>query len=296
MGHVKHEESMKNRILTLVATVLLLGTSNAAPTPDLVKVQMLADASTIAPGTPFTVAVKLKLAPHWHVYWINAGDTGIPTKITFDLPPGFTAGEVQFPVPTRIVVSDSIVSYGYEDEVAFLTTITPPKDLKSGEDVTIGAKASWLVCQENCLKGDEKVSLTLKTDAKPQAANAEQFEKWRAALPLAPEQGPRVVQDAKVDAPGGQFKSVSGTLAADFSKTPEKVEWYPAVNDAMIVPTNEVKTSDGKSVVSFKVEALQGEKVSDTSLFSVLAYTVDGKRVGVALPISLIAPTSTKGP
>ena len=286
---------MKNTILMLLASFLILPTSHAAPTPDLVKVQIFADASTIAPGTPFTVAVKLKLAPHWHVYWINAGDTGIPTKITFDLPSGFTGGEVQFPVPTRFDVTAGMVSYGYEDEVAFLATITPPKDLKTGEEVTIGAKASWLVCQENCLKGDEKVSIALKTDAKPQAANAEQFEKWRSALPVPPEQGPKIVQDVQVDAPGGQFKSVNGKLTAEFAKTPGKVEWFPAVTDQLLVSTNEVKTNDGKSVVSFKIEALPGEKVSDRSLFSVLAYTVDGKRVGVALPISLSASNSTKG-
>jgi hypothetical protein len=145
------------------------------------------------------------------------------------------------------------------------------------------------------LKGDEKVSVALKTDAKPQAANAEQFEKWRAALPLAPEQGPRVVQDVQVHAPSGQFKSVSGNLTAEFAKTPEKVEWFPAVTDQLVVSTNEVKTNDGKCVVSFKIEALPGEKVSDGALFSVLAYTVDGKRVGVALPISLSASNSTKG-
>ena len=149
---------------------------------DLVMTQLLADVDSIAPGKPFTLGVKFKIAPDWHIYWINPGDTGLPTKVTFDLPPGFTASDLQFPVPRRIELPGNLVSFGYEDEVMLLATVTPPGDLAVGSDVTIRGKASWLVCKENCLRGDQNIQMTLKTDAKPQAANQAEFDKMAGAV------------------------------------------------------------------------------------------------------------------
>jgi hypothetical protein len=86
-----------------------------------------------------------------------------------------------------------MISYGYEDEVMLLATITPQADLKVGEDISIDAHAYWLVCQENCVKGDEKLSITLKTDVKTQATNEDEFAKWREQLPLKLEADARVL-------------------------------------------------------------------------------------------------------
>jgi thiol:disulfide interchange protein DsbD len=248
---------------------------------------MLADTTAIEPGKPFTVGVKLKMAPEWHVYWINCGDTGIPTKITLKLPEGFAAGDVQFPIPHKFDVPGGLTAYGYEDEVMFLVTVTPPKDLKEGSEVPISAKASWLVCDKDaCVQGNATVELKLPCSAKAQAANGAEFEKWRAQMPQTTDQ---VQQDIQVDAPDGQFKNASGKLMMTWPQTPEKVEWFPAPPDQLMVSSSDVKTENGKSVVTFKVEALPGEKVTNPSIFSVLVYTVNGKRVGVAVPIELRA-------
>ena len=71
--------------------------------------------------------------------------------------------------------------------------------------------------------------------------------------------------------------------------TPEEVEWFPAPPDQLTVSSSDVKTVDGKTTVTFRVDALPGEKVTNPSLYSVLVYTVGGKRVGVAVPVSLRA-------
>jgi thiol:disulfide interchange protein DsbD len=252
-----------------------------------VTAQMLADTTAIEPGKPFTVGVKLKMAPDWHVYWINCGDTGIPTKTTLKLPEGFTASDVQFPIPHKFDVPGGLTAYGYEDQVMFLATVTPPKDLKEGTEIPISARAFWLVCDKDaCVQGNATVELKLSCSAKPQAANAAEFEKWRDQLPKTTDQ---VHQDIQVDAPDGPFKSASGKLTMTWPQTPEKVEWFPAPPDQLTVSSSDVKTENGKSVVTFKVDALPGEKVTNPSIFSVLVYTVNGKRVGVAVPIELRA-------
>ena len=46
---------------------------------ELVKASLLADTGAVAPGKPFTVGLRLKMAPRWHTYWENSGDAGLPT-------------------------------------------------------------------------------------------------------------------------------------------------------------------------------------------------------------------------
>ena len=53
----------------------------------------------------------------WHVYWRNPGDSGLATALNWTLPPGVTAGELQWPYPHRSQLGD-IVNYGY-DKVRF---------------------------------------------------------------------------------------------------------------------------------------------------------------------------------
>ena len=275
---------------TLLITLLLGSIASAS---DLVRAQMMADVAAIAPGKPFTVGVKFKIAPDYHIYWINPGDTGIPTKIEFTLPAGFTAGDVQFPVPKKFTMPGNITAYGYDDEVMLLATITPPAELKEGEDVTIGVKESWLVCnKDQCVPGKGKDELKLRVGpAKPQAANAAEFEKWRAAIPKEVD---NVQRDVQVEAPGGVFKSAMGKLVIAWKQPAENVEWFPAPPDQLMVTSSDVKTENGKSSITFKIDALPGEKVINPSIFSVIGYTVNGQRLGLAVPVSLTSSSQGK--
>lgn len=58
------------------------------------------------------VAVRLKMGPRWHTYWINPGDSGAPTEIRWNLPPGFEAGPIQWPYPERIELRTYILLTG----------------------------------------------------------------------------------------------------------------------------------------------------------------------------------------
>src|SRR6267154_710787 len=82
---------------------------------------------SIAPGGTLQVGLVLTLEEHWHVYWINAGDSGEPPKITWTLPEGITAGPMQFPIPSRLPLGP-LMDFGYEDEVAFPVKLTVSPD------------------------------------------------------------------------------------------------------------------------------------------------------------------------
>jgi thiol:disulfide interchange protein/DsbC/DsbD-like thiol-disulfide interchange protein len=149
---------------------------------ELVQASLLADTTAITPGKPFTVGLRLQMAPHWHTYWQYSGDAGLPTKIKWQLPEGFQAGPIQWPVPEKIVSGGDIENYGYSDEVVLLTEITPPAQLPPG-DVTLKAKADWLVCASICVPGSKQLDVTLPTGGTAQPANADIFAKYRALVP-----------------------------------------------------------------------------------------------------------------
>lgn len=124
-----------------------------------VRVELVAEPSAIAAGAPFYVALKLSHDPGWHTYYKEPGDSGLPTKIHWRLPEGFTAGEIQWPVPQKIVLPP-LVNFGYEGEAALLIMITPP-DRLSASSVTLSGLVSWLECKEECVPGKAEVSVVV---------------------------------------------------------------------------------------------------------------------------------------
>jgi thiol:disulfide interchange protein/DsbC/DsbD-like thiol-disulfide interchange protein len=198
---------------------------------ELVKADLIADTVAVAPGKPFTVGLRLKMAPHWHTYWEYSGDAGLATKIAWKLPPGFTAGELQWPIPETIVSPGDIINYGYSDEVVLLTEITPPPNLAPGTDVEIAGKASWLVCSDICVPGSGDLSLQLTTGNEVQPANGDTIDKYRGLIPKP--------FDAKEAGFGlrtsMQGKDVVWTLTGFHPKAAQIVEFFPLPPDPVQV-------------------------------------------------------------
>lgn len=128
---------------------------------DEVRAELLAHAPQGVPmgpgadtsGQPVWLGLQLKHAPEWHTYWKNPGDSGLPTELEWDLPPGVIAGDIAWPLPKKFPIGD-LANYGYEGTVLLPVplTITPeykPSVLSSTLDVKL--KASWLVCRQECI-------------------------------------------------------------------------------------------------------------------------------------------------
>ena len=151
-----------------------------------VKASLVSDVKSVQPGSPFWVAVRLEMQPRWHTYWKNAGESGAPTEITWQLPEGFSAGPIEWPAPKRIVL-DPIVSYGYEDEVLLMAKITPPAVFRDTKPISLKAHVSWLECEVVCVPGEADVSLTLPlliTPPEPQMEWMQKFSRARFDWPI----------------------------------------------------------------------------------------------------------------
>jgi thiol:disulfide interchange protein DsbD len=149
----------------------------------VVEASLIADTDAIVPGKKFTAGLLLKMAPGWHTYWQYPGDSGIPTKIDWQLPSGFKAAEIQWPLPEKITEEGDLVTYAYRDEVLLLVEITPPEKIDA-QKITLAAKASWLVCEKLCIPGKADLALALPVAAQSQSANDALFKKYRAQLPM----------------------------------------------------------------------------------------------------------------
>ncbi len=117
---------------------------------------------TIAPGGDVTAGLVLTLEQDWHVYWVNAGDSGEPPHINWNLPRGMAAGPMQFPIPSRLPLGP-LMDFGYEDTAAFPVTLTSASTLKPGP-VHLDAMVNWLVCREVCIPGKAHLGLNLTVD------------------------------------------------------------------------------------------------------------------------------------
>jgi DsbC/DsbD-like thiol-disulfide interchange protein len=276
--------------------------SGASPTVTQphVTAELIPEKTTIEPGTPFDIALHLHADPGWHTYWINPGDAGLATTIKWTLPPGFTAGPIQWPTPEKHDMG-GLITYGYAGDVYLLTTITPPKsDLPQHFDIK--AKAQWLVCEEECVPGKADLSLSLDSgllNLRLPIDNSDFFAQARERLPVANKYWDVIAalgpQSGKTDDPARDAvwiqlieqnnNNLSPSKSFDFSSPDEGAYFFPEQSNALSSQET-VSFGHARSVVKpdsagigFQlIVPLQqnGDKISKLS--GVLLYKLGGSR------------------
>jgi thiol:disulfide interchange protein DsbD len=260
--------------------------------------QLVAEVSAIAPGEPFTAALRLLIDEGWHSYWVNPGDAGTPASIEWDLPQGFEAGPIQWPYPERIE-APPLMSYGYRDEVLLLVEIRPPDDLGSGRSVVLEAGASWLICSDICLPAEQQMRLEL-----PVAASAKRDESWTRAFVATRDRLP-----ASVDGWELRAERTLGGYALHVIPLNDEPEWqedpyYFSSKEAVVSPAapQPVSRSNGDLILNLQESSFssgpatrltgvllapQGEAWDETGRFRALAVDVAVTEVTVGAATQL---------
>jgi len=163
--------------------VLFLPLAVRAQTTEHLQASLIAERTGVEAGKPFTVGFLLKVQPQWHVYWMNPGDSGMATTVEWELPEGWKAGALQWPLPKVFNEPGDLTTYGYADEVLLMAEVTPPATLAAGEPVTLRARVNWLVCRDICVPGEALLEISLPTQGTPAPANGELFSRYRSRLP-----------------------------------------------------------------------------------------------------------------
>ncbi|MBL8548537.1 MAG: thioredoxin family protein [Hyphomonadaceae bacterium] len=211
-------------ILAFVATCA--ATAHAAPfRTEHVAAELVSERAAIAPGDRFHVALRQAIIPNWHTYWRNPGDAGEPTTLTWTLPTGFAAGEIQWPTPERIALA-TVMDYGYSGEVLFPVEIVAPQSLRPGRSITLSAQAMWLVCKDICILEEGPVSITL-----PVAAAARDDPTWKPRLDAARTALPRVGEGVEARISAGAPAAL-GVVFAEPAET-RAAYFYPYSRDVI---------------------------------------------------------------
>lgn len=161
------------------ATALLLGTLAFAATAqalppsgaigatvrtEQVRAELLAHAPQgIAPGQAAWLGLKIEHEPEWHTYWKNPGDSGLPTTLTWTLPEGVTAGDIEWPTPRKLPVGP-LMNYGYEGTVVLPVALKVPAGF-SAAWLDVKLSAQWLVCKDVCIPQEGQFSLRVPAQA-----------------------------------------------------------------------------------------------------------------------------------
>ncbi len=156
------------------------------------QVRLLADAELVAAGERFRVGALFSLAPGWHLYWKNPGDTGAPTEIEIAAP-GLVTSPLEWPAPRAFVFDGgSMINYGYEGEVLLWreARFEPAAAARGGATQLLAAELRFLVCRLECVPGELALVLPLALGAAGDASVAAptairaRFDHFAALRPL----------------------------------------------------------------------------------------------------------------
>jgi thiol:disulfide interchange protein DsbD len=250
-----------------------------------VQAQLIASSTAVYPGEEILVGVHQKIIPHWHTYWSNPGDSGIPTTIAWKLSEGASAGEILWPTPGRSSLGP-VTNYSYENEVTLPSKIKVPANVKPGSNFEVQATVDWLVCHEDCIP--EQVTLNFSL---PVIAAGQSRGPGNALINQAMAQLP-VASPWPVTATSGKNGLVLRIAIPEAQAKQLKDVWfYPGQWGKIAQSADQSRHYDGKAIV---LKLLPGDAPlkPDEVLTGVLAVTVDTAEGSVVRGLNInVVPT-----
>ena len=130
-----------------------------------IKVSLVSERNYLIAGEAASLALRLLPEDGWHTYWKNPGDTGLPTRLAWQLPERFKAGDIEWPIPERIDYEGAI-NFGYHGETwlpvsLLIPASIDPAALNDKGEAVLSVTAKWLVCKDVCIPDSAELQLTL---------------------------------------------------------------------------------------------------------------------------------------
>lgn len=277
-------------MLVALASIASIRTADAqvVNTPH-VQAELIARYSTFQPGKPIEAALRLKIIDHWHTYWRNPGDSGLPTRIKWSLPVGFSAGEIEWPYPTKLPLGP-LMNFGYEGEALHLVTIQTPSTASIGAKVTLSAKADWLVCADVCIPEDGLVGMTMVAAATTPAINPRWEKAFAAAHAALPK---KTLSDVRVEI-SGQTATISSKTRVD---SIADIAFFPYRDDVIANAGKQslTKTPDGFRLLVPLAEPRNNDLSTLEGVLVGAGEDVQWGTLGKAKAVSINAPIVYSG-
>lgn len=167
------------------STVLSLAYSAAlharTPLPGHAELRWISASRSCPPGGSVDTAVRMRIDPGWHTYWLHPGEAGMPVEFSWTLPDGWSAEPVGHPVPERFV-SAGLTGFGYSRVVCFPVRLTAPREF-TGE-ARLEANVTWLACGDaGCVPGERLLPLALTAGEPSATPEAAEIDAARRTIP-----------------------------------------------------------------------------------------------------------------
>lgn len=218
------------------------------------EVSLIFSAPGVRPGDGVVAGIHFRLAPGWHTYWRNPGESGAGATIEWELPDGISAGEIQYPVPEKLVEAGPTTTYVFHDELLLLVPLKAAATAKG--PAKIRAKVTWLECEKVCVMSKAVIEGTLEVADPPVAAKPPViFETWSQRFPTT---DPKLAVTSRwVEGDGSDSRAL--VISLDSPPSGE-VDFFPFENDTYDVsPATERARSGGKLQLTKKIKKLEGE-------------------------------------
>ena len=240
--------------------------------------------------------MDMKMDAGWHTYWKNPGDSGIATTIKWDLPPGVTAGEIQWPLPEKIPPAE-VTTYGYVHEVMLLVPLTLATHLNAGP-LVLKADVSWLECMESCVPGSTNVEATLNVGSETKtSADAAMIESWKSKVPLASNWPMQVWWENSAD---GNMRPmiIEGVPTASVFGIINKADFFPDSNENFEIQSTTENLSNKSSGFRLRksVKKFSGDWPKEISGVLIVEKNNSSTGYEVKLPIADQAPAMGRIP
>jgi thiol:disulfide interchange protein len=179
---------------------------------------LVTETDAMQPGTPFRVALRLRLADGWHTYWKNPGDAGVAPDLTIE---GVTQSPIDWPTPRR-VAEGPVMTYAYTGEVLLPVKVTMmAPGAGSG---SIKAHAQWLVCKDICVPEEGDFSLNLPVGTPGPSAQAGLFAAHDRAVPRPSPWAARISPDGVLFVQGPELTTATVTDAWFIPDQPDRIQ------------------------------------------------------------------------
>jgi len=259
-------------------------------TTEQVRAELMAFAPDgVQAGKPVWLGLQIRHQPDWHTYWKNSGDSGQPTALTWTLPQGVSAGDIDWPLPSKIPVGN-LANYGYGDTVLLPVPLAISSTFKpTGPALPIKLTANWLVCKQECVPQEGTFTMLLPLQGST-ALHAAEFDDTLRARPVALSGQSAIQIDAAV-----LKVSVSGLPLTLAGKT---LEFFPETAEVIETAAPWTQSWQGTNWVA-SVPIARHRGASPQNLPFVLVGNIDGQRRGFSTtaPVNGNWPTfGTAGP
>lgn len=143
------------------------------------RVRLISAQSAAGGDGPLRFGVQIRLAPGWHTYWRDPGESGAPPEFDWSGSQNVADVSLTWPAPRRFQAF-GLDGFGWEEEVVFPVTA---RLAQPGAPARLRLRLAYQICEEICVPVAAELALELAPGEPAPTPFAPLIERWAARAP-----------------------------------------------------------------------------------------------------------------